>query len=356
MITETGLMIIKVFLPAVLSFAAGLMFAPAWVNILITNRMWKTRSKSKTVDGREATVFKQLHHHKETNQTPRMGGVVVWATTIAVALILWVLSQVLPQSELLARLDFISRGQTWLPLFVLLLGATVGLVDDYLEVNPNKSLPIQGLSLRWRVGIVSLIGLACGWWFYTRLDYQSLIVPFLGDINLGWLMIPFFVIVMVATYSGGVIDGIDGLSGGVFSSIFGAFGVIALLQSQLNLATMCFVISGALLAFLWFNLPPARYYMTETGTMALTMCLAVIAFMTEQVLLLPIIAMPLVVTPLSNIVQLSYRKIYGKKLFHITPIHHHFEALGIPSYQITMKYWIVSLICGLSGIILFLVS
>ena len=354
MISATGLTIIKVFLPAIFSFAAGLIFAPAWLNILTTNRMWKKRSKSKTVDGREPTVFQQLHHDKETN-TPRMGGVVVWSSTIAIALILWTLSQVLPEYELLSRLDFISRGQTWLPLFVLLLGATVGLIDDYLEVS-DKPTMIEGLSLRNRLIVVAGVGTACGWWFFSRLDYDTLLVPFVGEIMIGALLIPFFVVVMVGTYSGGVIDGIDGLSGGVFTSIFGAYGVIALLQNQLNLATMCFVISGAIMAFLWFNLPPAKYYMTETGTMALTMCLAVIAFMTEQVLLLPIIAMPLVITPLSNMVQLGYRKIYGKKLFHITPIHHHFEAVGIPSYQITMKYWIVSVICALAGIILFLIS
>jgi len=317
--------------------------------------MWKKRSKNKTIDGREPTTFQRLHHTKETS-TPRMGGVVVWATTIVIALVLWVLAQVLPASELLARLDFISRGQTWIPLFVLLLGATVGLIDDYLEVSDAPHLNIQGLSLGKRLLAVAIVAVACGWWFYAKLDVTTLFVPFLGSIYFGPSIILFFVIVMIGTYSGGVIDGIDGLSGGVFTSIFASYGIIALLQNQLNLATMCFVISGALLAFLWFNLPPAKYYMTETGTMALTMCLAVIAFMTDQVFLLPIIAMPLVLTPLSNVIQLSYRKLYGKKLFQITPIHHHFEAIGIPSYQITMKYWIVSFICGLAGIILFLIS
>lgn len=355
MITDIDLTVVKLFLPAIFAFAGGLLFAPAWLNILITNKMWKKRTKTKTIDGREAVVFRQLHHHKETT-VPRMGGVVIWATTIAIALILWILSNVLPANELLSNLDFISRSQTWIPLFVLLLGATVGLIDDYLEIKDPPLIKIQGLSLRKRLLIVGSIGLLCGWWFFEKLQMTSLFIPFLGDITLGFLIVPLFALVMISTYSGGIIDGIDGLSGGVFTSIFGSFGVIALLQNQLNIATMCFVISGAILAFLWFNLPPAKYYMTETGTMALTMSLAVIAFMTNQVALLPLIAMPLAITPLSNIIQLLYRKLYGKKLWHITPIHHHFEAIGIPSYQVTMKYWIVSLICGLAGIVLVMLT
>ena len=161
---------------------------------------------------------------------------------------------------------------------------------------------------------------------------------------------------MIGTYSGGIIDGIDGLSGGVFTSIFGAYGLIAFLQDQFSIAALCFVISGSIMAFLWFNLPPAKYYMTETGTMSLTLTLAVIAFLTDKVLLLVIIAMPLAITPVLNIVQLLSKKYRGKKIFQITPIHHHFEAKGFPGYQIAMKYWIVSIICALSGVVIALLG
>jgi phospho-N-acetylmuramoyl-pentapeptide-transferase len=355
MLSITSVTIVKVFLPTIFSFTAGLLFAPAWLKVLVDNKMWKKDSKSLTVDGRPAEIFKKLHHEKELS-APRMGGVVIWSSTIVVALILWVLSQILPSNELLSRLDFISRSQTWIPLFALLFGATIGLIDDYLEVVGSEKSVVGGLSLKSRLALVGIFGGLSGYWFYTRLDVSDVFVPFLGDLNLGILLIPFFIITMLAVYSGGIIDGIDGLSGGVFASIFASYGAIALVQDQLNIATLCFVITGSILAFLWFNLPPARYYMTETGTMALTMCLTTIAFLTDQVLLLPIIAMPLVITPLSNILQLSWRKLFGKKLWLITPIHHHFEALGVPSYQITMKYWIVSVICALAGLVLALIG
>lgn len=353
--TEATLAAIKTFIPAIMSFSIGLMLAPAWLDVLISNKMWKQKSKTKTINGQEATEFQRLHGKTDV-LTPRMGGVVIWVTTVLVALILWILALILPPTEILAQLDFVSRSQTWLPIFALLVGATVGMIDDYLEVKGSLDYFVGGLSLKKRLLSVSLLGLACGWWFYDRLDFTSLFIPFIGDVFLGWLVIPIFIVVMIGTYSGGVIDGIDGLSGGVFGSIFTAYGIIAFTQDQFNIAALCFVIFGAILAFLWYNLPPAKFYMTETGTMSLTVTITVIAFLTNQVFLLPIIAMPLVITPLSNIVQLTYKKVYGKKLFMITPIHHHFEAIGWPGYQVTMKYWIVSIICALAGTVLALIS
>jgi phospho-N-acetylmuramoyl-pentapeptide-transferase len=141
--------------------------------------------------------------------------------------------------------------------------------------------------------------------------------------------------------------------------MFGAYGVIAYYLDQINLAAFCGLIVGGILAFLWFNIPPARFYMSETGSMALTITLVIIAFMTDSIgggigiFVLPIIAFPLVVTVLSIVVQLTYKKFTrGKKIFHSTPIHHHFEALGWPNYKVTMRYWIVSIICSATGIII----
>ena len=347
--------IIQVFLPAVFAFAAGLTFAPAWLDILIKNKMWKKKPKNLAVSGEVATVFQKLHGEKES-AAPRMGGVVIWASTITVALLMWTLSQILPNQELLGNLDFISRSETWIPLFTLLFGGTIGLIDDLLEVRGSSVIGVEGLSLKKRLLLVSAMAAGCVWWFYEKLEISTIAIPFANSVDIGPFIILFFILVMIGTYSGGIIDGIDGLSGGVFTSIFGAYGLIAFLQDQFSIAALCFVISGSIMAFLWFNLPPAKYYMTETGTMSLTLTLAVIAFLTDKVLLLVIIAMPLAITPVLNIVQLLSKKYRGKKIFQITPIHHHFEAKGFPGYQIAMKYWIVSIICALSGVVIALLG
>ncbi len=173
---------------------------------------------------------------------------------------------------------------------------------------------------------------------------------------LGTLIIPFFVLVALAIFSGGVIDGIDGLSGGVLASIFASYAVIAYSFNQMDLAAFSGTVAGALFAFLWFNVPPARFYMGETGIMGLTLALATIAFLTDSVLILPVVALPLVLTSLSVILQTASKKFLGKRIFRVAPLHHHFEAAGWPPYKVTMRYWIISVMFAIIGIILAIVS
>jgi phospho-N-acetylmuramoyl-pentapeptide-transferase len=186
---------------------------------------------------------------------------------------------------------------------------------------------------------------------------MSVHIPFTGDIYLGILIIPFFIIVALATFSGGVIDGIDGLSGGVLASIFAAYSAIAFANNQIDIAAFSGVITGAILAFLWFNIPPARFYMGETGIMGLTITLATLAFLTDSVLILPIVALPLVISSGSVILQMLSKKLRnGKRLFRLAPIHHHFEALGWPSYKVTMRFWVLSIMFAIVGIVLAIIS
>ena len=220
----------------------------------------------------------------------------------------------------------------------------------------------RGISLKFRLIVVGAVSLFIGWWFYEKLDIVSVAIPFNGDLFIGWLIIPFFMLVSLALYASGVIDGIDGLSGGVFASIFAAYAGIAFYQQQIDLAAFSATIMGGLLAFLWFNIPPARFYMTETGTMGLTMTIAVIAFMTdslgggEGIAVLPIIAILLVITVISNIIQVLSKKFRGKKVFRVAPLHHHFEAIGWPGYKVTMRYWVLSVVFAFIGIIIALVG
>ena len=158
----------------------------------------------------------------------------------------------------------------------MVAASIVGLVDDILQVKQKGKYVGGGLSLKYRLGSVFLIGLIGGWWFYSKLGWTSIHIPGDGDFIIGIWYIPFFVLVMLAVYAGGVIDGLDGLAASNFPTIFGAFAIIAIFRGEIDLAAFCAVVSGAVLAFLWFNIPPARFYMGESGSMGLCVALTVV--------------------------------------------------------------------------------
>jgi phospho-N-acetylmuramoyl-pentapeptide-transferase len=281
-----------------------------------------------------------------------MGGIVIWASSLLTIFAIALLAPFFPVMGS-ARFNFLSRSQTWIPLAALITGALFGLANDILDCREGS----KGIALRTRLAVIAILSAGIGWWFYVKVGVVGISIPFVGVWLIGPLLIPAFVFLTMCIYASGIIDGIDGLSGGVFSAIFTAYTIIAFQQSQYDLAAFCAMIVGSILAFLWYNIPPARFYMTETGTMALTLVLAVIACMTDAmgggvgISALVIIGFPLVVTVLSVIVQLLYKKIYGKKLLRIAPLHHHFEAIGWPSYKVTMRYWVISYMCAMAGVV-----
>ncbi len=342
--------IVRVFVPTAAAFLIGIAITPILTHYLFRYKVWKKTPGKMALDGKEATEFNRIHKENE-GKTPRMGGIVIWASVFVTVTALWFAEVFAPQS-LMAEFNLLSRSQTWIPFFVLLLGAFMGLLNDLYDVRSHG----QGIRLRTRLVFVSVIAAFVAWWFYSRLEVSSVSIPFDGTIELGALIIPFFILVSLALYASGVIDGIDGLSGGIFSTIFAAYAGVAFYQQQIELAALCGAIAGATLAFLWFNIPPARFWMTETGTMGLTMALASIAFMTDTLgdgyglSVLPIIALPLVLTVLSNIIQVLSKRILKRKVFRVAPLHHHFEAIGWPGYKVTMRYWIFSIICALIGV------
>jgi phospho-N-acetylmuramoyl-pentapeptide-transferase len=346
-----------VLIPFVASFIIGVALSPIVTHYLFKYKAWKKKGGKGTGMGDDVGTpeFDALHRVREVS-TPRMGGIVVWGATITTALLAATLA--LFFGFPFTQLDFINRGQTWLPLFALMVGALVGLLDDILEVTRSSG----GLRLRYRLLVVALLGAFSGWWFFAKLGVSSVGVPFLGPIELGWFFIPFFILVTLALYAGGVIDGIDGLAGGIFAFIFLAYAAIGFAQGQVALAAFAATVAGALFAFLWFNIPPARFYLSETGSMALTLALAVTAFSADVlgdgvgVAVLPVIALPLAATVVTNILQVISKKIFKKKLFRIAPIHHHFEAIGWPPYKVTMRYWVISIIAGIFGIALALLK
>lgn len=341
----------RVLIPFVISFAVGILLAPLLAHYLYKHQAWKKKGgKGHGMgDSTGTPLFDSLHKDREVS-TPRMGGILVWASVLATAVLVALLGILFdgPFTEL----DFINRGQTWLPLFALLVGGLTGLVDDLLEVLHANG----GLSMRWRLLIVSVFGAFAGWWFYAKLGVSSIGIPLLGSVPLGIFFVVFFILVVLALYASGVIDGIDGLAGGVFAIIFMAYAGIAFAQNQIALAAFAATVAGATLAFLWFNIPPARFYLTETGSMALTLALAVTAFSADElgegvgVSVLPIIALPLFATVVGNVLQVLSKKFLGRKLFRIAPVHHHFEAIGWPAYKVTMRYWVVTIMAGIFGL------
>lgn len=345
--------IIKVIFPTALSFLVGMAITPFLTHYFYKYKLWKAISRKENPDAM-SPAFLKIHDDKGELHTPRVGGTIVWLSVLITALLIYCISKVMP-NEVTTKLDFISRSQTWLPLLGLIAGALVGLVEDFFEIFAYKKF-VQGLSSKYLIIVVLVIGFFCGWWFFTKLGIESIAIPFSAlRLELGYAFVPFFMLVMLGTFSSRVIDGIDGLAGGVMATVFTAFSVIAFTQNQIDLAAFCGVIAGSLLVFLWFNIPPARFYFGETGMLALTVTLAIVAFLTDSVLLLPIIGFPLVATSLSSFIQITSKKIFGPvkgKVFRVAPLHHHFEAMGWSREKITMRYWIVSVVCAIIGILI----
>jgi len=347
-ISKIAIDVIKIFTLGAAGFILAFLLTPALTHFLYKYKLWRKEVRTKSLDGKEVPIFRKFHSEGETH-TPRFGGILIWLTTLILIFLFFVISKITDIS-LLDKLNFLSRGQTWLPLFALIAASLIGLSDDVLQVFGKGKYVGGGLSLKKRLLLVALIGLIGALWFYFKLDWSTIHIPGMGDWEINGWYVPLFVLVMLAVYSGGVIDGLDGLAGGTFALIFGAFAGIALFQGQIDIAAFCVVILGTLLAFLWFNIPPARFYMGETGIMGLGAALTVIAFLTDSVLVLPIIGFLLVIESGSVIIQLLSKKFRHKKIFLASPIHHHFEAKGWPHYKVTMRFWVIGAVMAIIGI------
>lgn len=340
--------VIKVFTLTVLSFAVTMAWTPLFTNFLYKYRLGKNiRPRS------VAPIFAKLHANKAG--TPTMGGVLIWVTALALALIFYGARQY-PSLGLFSELNFLSRGETWLPLGALVATALVGLADDILNVR-GLGPKGGGLMIRHRLLIYTLIAMVGAYWFYYKLEFNAIHLPFLGDFTIGWWYVPLFIFVIVATsFSVNEIDGLDGLAGGTLLTAFGAYGAIAFLQGRYDLAAFLGVISGALLAFLWFNINPARFFMGDTGAMSLGVTLGVVAMLTNTVALLPLIGLLFVIESLSVIIQLTSKKLFKRKVFLSAPIHHHFEALGWPEQKVVMRFWVVAAVTAVAGLVVFLID
>ena len=357
--SSTGMIdinVLKVVIPSVLTFFLGILITPFFTNLFYKHRMWKRVSRSEN-DGITNDTFSKLHNTSSELSTPRVGGVIIWVSVLLCVFLIYLLSLFFP-TDLTEKLNFFSRSQTLIPLATLVFAALIGLTDDLLQIFGRGDYAKDPLVYRKiKITCVCLIGLVIGFWFYDKLQHTAIHILFWRDLELGVWFIPFFVLVMLGVFSSSVIDGMDGLAGGVMATIFTAYSVIAFVHNQIDISALCAVIAGGILAFLWFNIPPARFYMGETGMLGLTVTLSVIAFLTNSVLVLPIIAIPLVATSISDIIQIISYKYFGKRrVFLVAPLHHHFEAMGWSREKIVMRYWVIGVVFAIVGVIVALIS
>lgn len=339
--------VIKIFFLTTAAFLMALLSTP-----LLTYFLYKYRL-GKRIRQKNTPVYFSLHQHKQG--TPTMGGIVIWGTTLILT-ILFALIGDLTSLPFISKLNFLSRSETLLPLGALIAAAMIGLVDDYLTII-GFGKHHAGVQFRYKILLYLLIALWGALWFYFKLDWDVIHIPFREDMVLGLLFIPYFILVITAMgFAVNETDGLDGLAGGVLLTNFAAFGAIAFVSGKYDLAAFCGVISGALLAFLWFNVPPARFFMGDTGSMALGTVLGVIAFYLKATLLLPIIGFVLLVEAGSLLLQIFWRKVRGGKLLLSAPLHHHLEAKGWSEAKIVMRFWLISLVCSMVGLILILLD
>jgi len=345
--------VLKVLLTGIIAFALAFAITPIWTHILYKYKIG-IKIKSNDVNGEKLTFVNKLHAHKAG--TPTMGGVIMWFSMLILVFASHFVFPWLAKSldmNFIARLDFLSRKQVWLPLFALVSAGILGLFDDFLSVRGWGKNKGGGIKFVMRFGWLIAIAGAGGWWFYYKLGWDVLHIPAVGDFNIGLWYIPLFIfVILFSAISSNETDGLDGLNGGVLLIAFFSFAIIAFFQNKVDLASFCAAMSGVILAFLWFNIAPARFMMGDTGAVSLGTTLGVVAMLTNSALILFLIVFVYVLESGSVAIQLSSKKFFHRKVFLAAPLHHHFEALGWPECKIVMRAWIFTMMTALIGVIM----
>ncbi len=340
--------VIKVLFFTALAFV----FTIAWTPLL-THFLYKYKIGKHIRDDGSSPIFSKMHSKK--SGTPTMGGLLIWGTVLIFCVSFYYLSQILP-FEFFKNLNFLSRSQTLLPLGCLVASALVGLTDDILD-SKKMGYKKRGIKFWHKLIMYAIIALVGALWFYFKLDWDIVHIPFLGNFDIGIYYILFFIVTVIGTsFAVNQTDGLDGLAGGTLLASFGAYAIIAFTLGKFDLAVFCGVIVGALMAFLWFNINPARFFMGDTGSMSLGVTLALVALYTHTVFILPFIGIIFVIEALSTIIQILSKKFRHKKVFLSSPIHHHLEAKGWPEPKIVMRFWIISFASVAIGLVIFLLD
>jgi len=329
--------IIRILLLGFLGFLVSMLITPLYTTMAYRWQWWK-KPRESAVTGEKASVFMKLHGEKHKRLIPTMAGVII---VVSVCLVTTIFN--------------LSRAETWLPLAAFVGAAAVGLLDDIINIR-GSGRGVAGLPSKLKLLLTTLVAAIGGLFFYFKLDVSSVYIP-IADVHwdIGWLIIPVFIIVVVAMANAvNISDGLDGLAGGLAATTFGAYALIAALEGRFGIAGFCMTVVGALLSYTWFNIHPARFFMGDVGSFALGTALGVVAMLTDTLILLPIIGAVFIAELASSLIQIASKKFRnGKKVFKIAPLHHHFEASGWPETKITMRFWILGQVSAVLGLILF---
>lgn len=316
-----------------LTFLLSMGLTPVYTFLAYKYRFWKKQRVSATT-GETLKVFTKLHAKKFTRNIPTMAGVIIVVSVTAVTCLL-----------------NLNREQTWLPLAALVGGAVVGLIDDLVNIR-GSGKGVAGLRSGLKFVMITAVAVIGAWFFYYKLGYRDVHLPYVGDITIGWLIIPLFILAVVSAGNAvNISDGLDGLAGGLLASAYGFFAIIALLQGNFGIAGFCFTIMGALLSYLWFNIYPARFFMGDVGSFALGTALGVVAMLTNSIFLLPLIGLVFVAEAGSSLLQIASKKLFHRKIFISAPVHHHLEAIGWPETKVTMRFWVIGNVAGVLGLL-----
>lgn len=322
------------FILSVAAFVLAMLLTPVYTYFAYRYKFWK-RQRTTSTTGEILSIFTKLHADKFKRNIPTMAGMIGVLAIVAVTLAF--------------NLD---RGQTWLPLAALVGGGAVGLLDDIINIR-GQGLGVAGLRSSLKFVMITLLALVLGWFFYTKLGFSAVYVPYMGPVELGWLIVPLFVLAVVSTGNAvNISDGLDGLAGGLLTISFGTFGIIALIQGQVYLAGFCFTVVGALMSYLWFNIYPARFFMGDVGSFAFGTALGVVAMLTNSIFLLPVIGVLFVVEAGSSLLQIISKKLFHRKIFQSAPLHHHLEATGWPETKVTMRFWVIGCVAAFIGLLM----
>ncbi len=337
-----------------LSFVVAMFFAPIFIRFLENNKLGQ-QIRDTSVDGKASSVFRELHLKK--SGTPTMGGLIIWGTVVAMVLL-----SLIPQQLGITTNSLWNRSETFIPLFTLIAAGALGMIDDWWNIRGVGAQ--KGLKVKPKLIWLSVFAAIGAWWFFAKLGCldgsigECLIhLPRLGDFNIGLWYVPLFILVIISTANAvNITDGLDGLAGGLLTIAFGSFGVIAFFQGMFLLATLCATLVGALIAFLWWNVPPAKFFMGDTGSYSLGATLGVIAMLTDSIVPLLFIGSVFILETCSTIIQLFAKRFFGKKVFLIAPFHHHLEKLGWPEHQIVMRFWLIGAVSAGLGLVLGIVG
>lgn len=347
----------KILTYTAVSFILAMWLAPSLISVLNWLKFWKKNPRNVATTGEELVVTKQFYEENERQRlVPRAGGILIWFTTLTFATFFWILLKIEPTSRLTQFLNFVSRKETFIPLGTLFFGSIIGLIDDALvTMEHGGNYKAGGLRLSQRLFFITLFSFIIGLWFDLRVSLSNLDFFNLNiDLNsfwlygqtLSWLIIPITMIILVGTWSTGIIDGVDGLFAGVMIPIYLCFAVLAFSRNMYDVTTFLMVMVGCLAAYLWFNISPAKFTMGETGSTSILMTIGVVSIITDYMYLLPIAGLILYLTSGSALIQVFSKKFFKRKAFLVAPLHHYFEAVGWTKSQIVVRYWTISWICS----------